>query len=114
METKEALEVLKNTTEAIRKIQSEYSAVKFQNEKLLKFESKSKELTTLNDELKRENSKNKRYYNLLKSVSNHCICDECDGLGGFEYQVGEFELAYDICKKCNEAGILSNTGAQVL
>lgn len=112
METKEALEILKQTNEAIRKIQSEYSSVKLQNEKLLKFESKSKELTYVNDELKRDILKYKRYYNLFKSVSNHCICDECDGLGGFEYQVGEFEMAYDICPKCNEAGIILNTGGQ--
>jgi rubrerythrin len=111
MEIKEALDTLKNTSEAIRKVQSEYSVVKYQNEKLLQYESKFKTADAYNKALIEERNKYKRYFKLLEGASNHKICPECDGLGGIEYQVGEFEMDYDPCKGCNESGIVPNTGA---
>ncbi len=102
MKYEEAIKISKGLQEALSCLESDASSYHSLKGQYIALAEKEKQTKRALEEANRF----RRYYNLLKNTSNYCICDECDGLGAFEYQVGEFEMDYDVCRKCNEAGII--------
>lgn len=105
MEYEEAIKISKGLKEALSRLESDASSYHSLKGEYTKLTEKEKQTKRALEEANRF----QRYYNLLKDISSHCICDQCDGFGGFEYQVGEFEMDSDICQKCNQAGIINKT-----
>jgi DnaJ-class molecular chaperone len=102
MEYKEAKEVIGKFKEAITKLEWDASSYYSTKERCLKLEEKNKALTIEIQDLK----KFKRYYNLLQSASNIEICSQCDGDGGFVYDMGECGCEGEECVNCNGSGIV--------
>ena len=102
MELKEAKSTIENFEKALFKLKCNAQSYHAQKEKVDK-------LTRDNNELKEKLQEVKKYewlYKKLESASNVKICPECEGKGGFEYQIGEFEMDYDECKICGTTGIV--------
>jgi hypothetical protein len=103
MEYKEAKEIVGKFKEAITKLEWDASSYYSTKERCQKLEEKNKELKTELDEAKRF----KRYFNLLASASKCQICPQCDGAGGFTWDMGEQGGGGEECGNCEGAGIVN-------
>ena len=102
MEYKEAKETVENFEKALNKLK--WDASSYHSER-----KRSEKLTNENKELKTKLSEAKHFeklYKKLESVSNVKICPQCNGEGGFQYQVGEFEWDGEECNLCGGSGVI--------
>ena len=103
MEFKKAKETVENFEKALNRLKWDAQSYHSQKEKV-------DNLIRDNNELKEKLQEVKKYewlYKKLESASNVKICPECEGKGGFEYQIGEFEMDYSECKTCGTKGFIN-------
>ena len=103
MDFKDAKTTVENFEKALNKLKWDAQSYHDQKKRVDK-------LTIDNNGLKNQLKEAKRYEGLFKkleSASNVKICPQCDGAGGIEYQVGEFEMDYDECKTCGTTGVIN-------
>jgi hypothetical protein len=102
MELKEAKEIVGKFKEAIQKLEWDANSYYTTRERCQKLEDKNKELKQQLDEA----IKYKYHYNLLASVSTSEICQQCDGRGGFDYDMGEQGGMSEQCGACMGYGLV--------
>jgi len=107
MELQRAEEVLKAFTDAVSTLNSKISSDKYVIKRLEGFESKYKELEKEVQRLKGV----ERIYNMVKNFTTVEICPDCDGNGGFVYDMGEAGCEGEECKNCESTGLISRVPA---
>lgn len=103
MNLEKANEVLKTFTDAVSTVNSELSQNKYKIKRLEGFEEKYKEIEKEMHQLKGI----ERIYNLVKNFTTVDVCPDCDGHGGFVYDMGEAGCEGEERKNCESTGLVS-------
>ena len=107
MEINEAIKNINQLEESLR-------AIRLNTQNINDYKNRNEKLNeTINKERKeKENFRNdyyryKRYYELLKDNSTVKICEQCDGIGGFDWEDGYGGGGSEPCNQCESVGIIN-------